>query len=83
MNNLPEMCFGKLKSTGEIILIKRYESGYYKQDGRFEGKDVDELNAEIGVDKGQRMAMEAGSMFGWDIPASNPDNYDNQGNFNI
>ena len=40
---------------------------------------VDECNEIGGVSKAQAAAMLAGSMFGWDIPAADPKNYDEQG----
>lgn len=78
---LPEMCYGVLNTTGEIIVLKRFEKGYYDQRGRHQGSDADKLNEGIGVNKGQRKAMEAGSMFGWEVPASKVYNYDEDGNW--
>lgn len=48
-------------------MIRRYKIG-------------DELNAMEGVTPPQLSAMHAGSMFGWHVPAANPDNYDAAGN---
>lgn len=42
---------------------------------------VDAENARLGVTPAQREAMLAGSMFGWDTPAANPDMYDAEGMF--
>ena len=39
----------------------------------FDGKTVDELNAEIGVDKAVAEAMQAGAMFGFHVPDAFPD----------
>jgi hypothetical protein len=79
--NLPNYCFSVLNTTNEVILIKRGENGYYPfYDGIYKGdKEADKKNKEIGVSKAQRQAMEAGSMFGWYIPAANPDIYDKNG----
>lgn len=76
--NLPEKCFSKLPTTGETILIKRGEKGYYEQD-QLKWRDPDELNDLWDITKGQSEAMSCGSMFGWDTPASNPANYDEEG----
>ena len=63
----------------EIIRIDRYESGYYTCDiinGEHEAQELcDSLNETIGVSKEMAEAMYAGSMFGFDLPISNPDNY--------
>lgn len=84
MEKLPEKCYGVLKTTNELILIKRGVRGYFaqrKENAPWDVENVDILNERMGVTKAQRMAMEAGSVFGWDIPASNPDNYDQNGRY--
>lgn len=81
--SLPEKCFAHLESTGEIVVIVKGEKGYvpaanYPADcDPKEGEDA--LNETIGVTKAQAAAMVAGSMFGWDKPAADPKNYDEQG----
>lgn len=74
--NLPQECFGVLASTGETILIKFGEKGYYPQES-LKWRNAHELNEEIfGItDKAISMAMQMGSMFGWDVPATNPDTW--------
>ena len=67
---LPEICYAELPGTTELILIKRGERGYYKAD--FKG-DPSVLNARIGVSDEDAERMLAGSMFGWDCPAAQPD----------
>ena len=78
---LPEMCFSTLKTTGDLICIKRDESGYYPSDWSTHDKErnaelANELNEQLGVTVEQRKAMEAGSMFGWDCPAADPKSYE-------
>lgn len=77
---LPEKSFAILNTTGETILIKRGESGYYPQDSLKNG-NVDELNETLEVSKAQAEAMFHASMFGWDIPASNPEMWEREGVF--
>ena len=82
-SSLPEKCFSTLKSTGEMIVITKGEKGYastgiYPQsDSTKEGASA--LNAANGVTKAQEAAMVAGSMFGWETPAADSKNYDEQG----
>ena len=81
---LPEMCFSVLPSTGELICIKRGESGYYpsdwSSDDREENQEMADYNNErLGVTSAQRMAMETGSMHGWDVPGADPANYQEEG----
>ena len=82
-SSLPEKCFSILESTGEMIVITKGEKGYaptgiYPQsDSPKEGASA--LNATNGVSKAQEAAMVAGSMFGWETPAADPKNYDDQG----
>ncbi len=77
---LPELCFSTLASTGQLICIKRGESGYYpsKWDTGDKERNVelaDELNENLGVTLIQRQAMEVGSMAGWDVPGADPAKY--------
>jgi hypothetical protein len=90
---LPAECFGVLPSCGQIIKIKAGESGYYPLKCQPPGwkeephpyptvdKLCDELNAADGITRGQRNAMESGSMFGWNCPGANPDNFNADGTY--
>lgn len=78
---LPELCFSTLQTTGQLICIKRGESGYYPSEWDTEDKArnvelADELNEKLGVTPAQRQAMEIGSMAGWDVPGTDPKNYE-------
>ena len=82
-DGLPEMCFSTLMTTGQLICIKRGETGYYPSEWDTGNKEhnvslADELNKNLGVTPAQRQAMEIGSMAGWDVPGANPSNYEIQ-----
>ena len=77
---LPELCFSTLKTTGQLICIKRGETGYYPSEWDTGDKErnvelADELNEKLGVSPIQRQAMEVGSMAGWDVPGADPAKY--------
>ena len=81
--SLPEKCFSFLESSGELIVIEKGKQGYsptgiYPLDSDVRA-GVDAANEVNGVTKAQSAAMKAGSMFGWDKPAADPANYDDQG----
>ena len=81
---LPETCYSYLRNTGELVVLKRGESGYYRSDwntaDRVQNKELaDYHNQQLGVTEAQRKAMEAGSMFGWQVPAADPKHYDENG----
>ena len=83
-SDLPEVCFSILPSTGDVIIIKRGESGYYRceystEDKAFNREFANDRNANLGVSKAQVEAMLAGSMYGWDVPAADPKSYDVNG----
>ena len=83
-SSLPDQCFSTLRSTGEIVVVKKGESGYYPVGLPNHGLErnrekVDQLNSLEGITPAQEAAMTAGSMFGWDVPAGDPKNYNEKG----
>jgi len=92
IETLPEWCWAILPIDKSLVRVKAGESGYYplnvaltEDKKRVFDPDLtndqiaDKLNAERGISKAQRKAMEWGSMFGWETPLANPDNYNKEG----
>lgn len=83
---LPVFCHGVLKYTGERIIIRFGEDGYeafpqYGGNMVQNRKYANEQNEALGLAIEQVSAMENGVVFGWDTPAADPRNYDENGSF--
>lgn len=80
---LPRECLSTLPSSGEMIMITRYQKGYTPRSIQKSPEEnrvlVDRYNKNNGISKAQEVAMVAGSLFGWDTPAAKPKNYDENG----
>ena len=72
LSKLPKMCAARLPMDDSPIIIKRGVSGYWQAAPDF---DVECYNTCNNITDDQLKAMLAGSMFGWDCPAADPDTY--------
>ena len=46
-NNLPELCCSVLPSTGELIIIKRGERGYYRSEWNTDSQEENQKIADF------------------------------------
>ena len=79
-NELTDTCFATLPGTGDLIILKRGETGYYRSDWNTSDADENRSIAEIhnqrrGITPAQVEAMQVGSMFGFHVPGSDPQIY--------
>lgn len=84
MSKLPRESYHVMEVSNEIIRVVRGMQGYYPTFIPVENREqaqalVDEKNKELGVTKAQAEAMFVGSLFGWNIPGADPDNYNENG----
>ena len=76
-NELPETCFSTLPGMGDLIILKRGETGYYPCDwetgDRRRNKEIADLhNDASGINAAQVGAMQIGSMCGFQAPGADP-----------
>ena len=79
-NELPDFCLSTLPSSGQLIILKRGERGYYASEWdtgkREENRNIARThNRRRGISDIQEAAMSAGSMFGWNLPGADPQWY--------
>ena len=79
-NVLPEDCFATLPSTGELIILNRGETGYYRSDWETGDKALNQKTADFfnhrrGISPAQVEAMKVGSMCGFHVLGANPQIY--------
>ncbi len=83
-SSLPELCYSNLLETGVVVILKRGETGYFPTkfpvtDPETAKELIMQCNRKLGVSPAQFEAMKAGSMFGFQAPVADPQNYDEQG----
>lgn len=76
LEKLPDMCACPHPETGETIIIKRGEAGYWPMPSLL-GSDA--FNASFNATPAAIAAMQAGAMFAWHVRAADPDRYDAAG----
>ena len=79
-NELPETCFTTLPGMGDLIILKRGETGYYRSDwetgNKIKNQEIADFhNRQRGITPAQVEAMMAGSMAGFHVPGANPQIY--------
>lgn len=79
-NILPHECYSTVPSTGELIILKRGKKGYFQTaedtGDKLQNQKIAEFNNHIrGISPAQVMAMEVGSMCGFDVPGADPQLY--------
>ncbi len=79
-NDLPETCFAVMPGEGSLIILKRGEKGYYRSDwetgDKVQNKNIaDWHNQRSSITPAQVMAMQVGSMYGFDVPGADPQRY--------
>lgn len=77
---LPRYCYSYLRTSKEEIRVDFGERGYTPYRKQENGRAAQEMNRELGVTPAQESAMVTGSMFGWNVLAADPKNYDEKGN---
>ena len=79
-NELPETCLATLPGQGDLVILKRGETGYFRSDwetgDKVKNQEIADLhNRRCGITPAQVEAMKVGSMFGFHVPGANPQLY--------
>ena len=85
-NELPASCFSTLPGTGELVVLKRGIKGYFKCEEGYDDKAMNQVIADFhnridGISPAQLLAMEIGSLSGFDVPGANPQMYLNSAKY--
>ena len=83
-DNMSFRSYAVNRISGEMILLKYGENGYFRCNYSLYNKaenqnKADEINGLLGITKAQAAAMYGGSMFGFDKPIADPANYNEDG----
>jgi hypothetical protein len=85
-NTLPSVAAAEHPVTGVLIMVMKDRLGYWLPSTIGivdETMTADKWNTAHGISKAESEAMLAGSLFGFDIPAADPANYDAAGNLSL
>lgn len=70
LQKLPPVCLTRSRTTRAVIAIRRGELGCYLVDPAIA---PEEFNKRHGITPEQVLAMENGSLYGWEVPEADPD----------
>jgi hypothetical protein len=79
---LPDVSAHDHPADGRLIFVMRCREGYWEKEAVGVVDDAltaDQWNEAHNISKTDAEAMFVGSMFGWDSPAANPDNWNEDG----
>jgi hypothetical protein len=72
---LPEFCYAIKPDSGQTVMIKRGQKGYWPASHIH----VNAANTQLGVTPAQVEAMIVGSMFSWKVNGADPEYHRRQG----
>lgn len=83
-DNMPFRSYAVNRVSGDLVLLKYGENGYFLCNYSLYNKSendsrADKINVLLGISKAQAAAMYGGSMFGFDKPIADPENYNEDG----
>jgi len=79
-NELPDVCLATLPGTGDLVILKRGETGYrfanLNSSDIARNEDIaNSTNYNLGINPAQVGAMKVGAMYGFDAPGADPQRY--------